>query len=470
MIVNYIKYDFHWMDFFVIAVFFVYIFQLTVRFSQKRLSKMEYLLAGRRLTLPVFVLTMFSTWYGGILGVGEFGYIYGLSSWLLQGVPYYFFALLFAVLFAPKAREMSVASTPEQIGKVYGLNVQRLSALFTSILASPAPYVLMIALLLQVMLGLSLGVSLFISVFFSIGYLFRGGFEADRYTDIVFAILMFAGFVMLCLFLFFKFGSLISLSLDIPALHLTWHGGNPPQFMVMWFLIALWTWVEPSFYQRCYAASSVRVAQKGIVISVFCWFLFDCMTMYCALYARALLPDLQNPVMTYPALAELTLPPMMKGFFFVSLLATILSSLNSQFFVSSLSLGRDFFRTFAKKNWSETRWIQVGLVLVGVISICMVLLIPSVIELWYTIGTIMIPGLLLPMITSFYPSSQISPIWMFASMLLGFGTSLTCLLIGFSGGLGSYQAYPFGLEPLFPGLLISVLIWLLGLGRKKLGV
>src|SRR5512135_3674919 len=64
----------------------------------------EYLLASRTLTLPMFVATLFSTWYGGILGVGEFSYRYGISNWVVFGVPYYFFALIFALFLAKKVR------------------------------------------------------------------------------------------------------------------------------------------------------------------------------------------------------------------------------------------------------------------------------------------------------------------------------------------------------------------------------
>ena len=97
----------------------------------------------------------------------------------------------------------------------------------------------------------------------------------------------------------------------------------------------------------------------------------------------------------------------------------------------------------------------------------MALWIPSVIKLWYTIGTIIIPGLLLPMVTSFFPKSQTSPQWMLASMLLGFGVSFVCLCIGWSGGLGIYDAFPLGIEPIFPGLAVSIFVWMMGLLAKK---
>ena len=48
----------------------------------------EFLLAGRTLTLPAFVATLVSTWYGGIIAVGEYVYDNGIVTWIVFGVPY----------------------------------------------------------------------------------------------------------------------------------------------------------------------------------------------------------------------------------------------------------------------------------------------------------------------------------------------------------------------------------------------
>ena len=74
----------------------------------------DFLLAGRTLTLPMFVATLVSTWYGGILGVGEFSYRYGISNWVVFGVPYYFFALVFAVFLAKRIRATNHITIPDQ--------------------------------------------------------------------------------------------------------------------------------------------------------------------------------------------------------------------------------------------------------------------------------------------------------------------------------------------------------------------
>ena len=46
--------------------------------SARGSSAVDYLVAGRRVTLPAFVATLVATWYGGILGVGEYSYRYGV--------------------------------------------------------------------------------------------------------------------------------------------------------------------------------------------------------------------------------------------------------------------------------------------------------------------------------------------------------------------------------------------------------
>ena len=253
----------------------------------------------------------------------------------------------------------------------------------------------------------------------------------------------------------------------VPPLHLTWNGGNSIQFVLVWFFIALWTLVDPAFHQRCYAAKSGEVAQKGILVSIIFWFAFDAMTATTGLYARAALPDLPQPVMAYPLLAEITLPSVAKGLFYIGMLATIMSTLNTLAFVSATTIGRDLiWRNRDEADESRvseyTRW---GLVFTAVLSILLAFLIPSVIKLWYTIGTIVIPGLLVPLVTSYFNRLRVRASFAFTAMLLGWGTSLVWLLLGWSKGLGTSEFYPFGIEPMYPGLAVSLFVW--GIGKLQ---
>ena len=80
----------------------------------------DYLLAGRRMTLPAFVATLVTTWYGGILGIGEYAWRFGISTWVVFGIPYYFAAIVFALWLAPRLRRSGAITIPDLLVNAYG--------------------------------------------------------------------------------------------------------------------------------------------------------------------------------------------------------------------------------------------------------------------------------------------------------------------------------------------------------------
>jgi len=453
-------------DTIVIALYFGVILYVGFRTGSKRQSSEEdFLLAGRSLTLPIFVMTLVSTWYGGILGVGEFSYRYGISNWLVQGVPYYFFAALFAVMLAKKIRATNFYTIADKLQQSYDTKTAVLGSVLTFILMTPAPYILMLSVFLQMLFGWSLLVSLTFTALVAVSYLYVGGFRSDVETDVVEFVLMFAGFAVIIPYCVSRFGGFEYLTSHLPPLHLTWHGGNSTGYIVVWFFIALWTLVDPAFHQRCYAARDGRVARRGILISIFFWFLFDLMTATAGLYARAAIPDLQQPVMAYPMLAEAVLPPIAKGLFYVGMLATIMSTLNTLAFVSAQTLGRDIWQRIRSTNstgmMNSKLPIQIGLIVSFALSVVLALCMQSVIELWYTIGTVVIPGLLVPLIAGYFDKLKIPPAYAFLSMLFGWLTSVGWMLSRYV--ILHSDRYPLGIEPMYPGLLMSIALW--GIGR-----
>src|SRR3989338_2670582 len=135
-------------DSLLIVLYFVAVVFIGFRAAGKRTSgSEEFFLAGRTLTLPMFVATLVSTWYGGILGVGEFSYKYGLSNWIVFGVPYYVFALVFALLLAKKIRGTNFLTIPDKLEASYDRKTALLGSFLTFILVTPAAYVLMLGIL-----------------------------------------------------------------------------------------------------------------------------------------------------------------------------------------------------------------------------------------------------------------------------------------------------------------------------------
>ena len=454
-------------DLILLGVYFAAVLFIGFRAARKRKSGSDdYLLAGRTLTLPVFVATLVSTWYGGILGVGEYSYRYGLSNWFVFGVPYYFFALIFALFLAKKIRATNLYTIPDQLEHAFDRRTAIAGGILTFFLISPAAYVLMLGVLAQLMFGVDLTLAIVITTLVTIVYLYNGGFRSDVWANVFEFVLMFLGFALIIIFSYFKFGGLSYIQSHVPPLHMTWNGGHTPSYILVWFFIALWTIVDPAFHQRCYAAKDGKTARNGILVSIGFWFVFDFMTTSAGLYARASIPGLSQPMYSYPLLAEIALPAVAKGLIYIGMLATIMSTLSSLTLISAITIGKDIVGRWKGADHQDpvvTRWTKYGLLITAVVSIALAIAVPSVVGLWYTIGTCIIPGLLIPVVSSYFERLRIPAVYAYGAMLNGWFISTASLLTGIlhHGKFG--PMYWFGIEPMYPGLFVALLWW--GWGR-----
>ena len=451
-------------EYLLLAVYLIGLFALGFMRSRRDHNSMEeYLVAGRRLSLPAFVATLVSTWYGGILGVGEFSYKYGISNWLVFGAPYYLYAIIFALFIAGRAWRTKLYTIPDQLEKAYGRRASLAGAFFIFMLSTPAPYVLMIGVLCRMLFGWPLWLGVILGALLSMIYAFRGGLAAIVRTEILQFLLMYAGFIVILIFAVSRFGGWEFLQTNLPPLHLTWHGENSPQYIFVWYFIAMSTLVDPAFYQRCYAARSEKVARQGILISVVCWMIFDFMTTATGLYAAAILPNLANPAESYPALAVKLLPPLARGLFFLSLLATIMSTIDGYAFLSAIALGKDvLWKIYGRgEEPRATFFSRLGLVVTFVIAVGIALWSQSVVDIWYQLGSLATPALLVPLASSFSEKWKMPSRWVALSMLFSAALSGLWMVTGANG------EYWLGLQPIYLGLVTSGMCFALAkLGKK----
>lgn len=461
--------EFSLIDWAIILAYFVFIAVLSIKKGWEEQDEETFLLSGRKMTLPAFVATLVSTWYGGILGVGEYSYQYGLSQWLLFGVPFYIFSLLFAWLLAGKIRMNKALSLPEAVGNFYGDKAGQLSAIPIFVLVSPAPYILMLGLIFQYLTGghgnflyYAAGVALF-----SVAYISFGGFSAVVRTDMLQVILMYAGFIVLLYYAGQQFGPLPDLWQAVPAKYRDITGGQSLQYILVWFFIALWTFVDPSFHQRAAAAKSPQTARRGIVISVVLWTIFDFITVFSGMYSWAILGGhIDKPVMAYPYLANEILPLGMKGLFFVTLLATIMSTMDSYLFLSGQTLGRDLLAKIFP-DVPRNKLTRGSILLAAALGILLIIVYPSVIDLWYVIGSVMIPGLLIPVMGVYLRLFTLKKPFVLPTMTISILVSLVWLVLGSIYNQQQYSEAFLGIEPFYPGLAVSVVLWLFGRSKSE---
>jgi SSS family solute:Na+ symporter len=432
---------------------------LAIGRSTRTTARLDYLLAGRRLTTGPFVATLVATWYGGVLGVGEYSYRFGISNWLVMGVPYYLAALLFAFALAKRARSSAALSIPDQLKAAYGPVAGRVGAVLVLLMAIPAAYVLMLGDLLGIYLGVPLVLAVVAGTAFTIVYVAAGGFRSVVSTNILQFVLMYLGFIVVLPVALHHAGGLGAVWAALPAANRSWDGGLGTQAVVVWYFIAMQTLVEPTFYQRCYAAETPAVARRGVLISVAFWVLFDFLTTFTGLTARALMPSLANPVLSYPELGRLVLPSAANALFAVGLFATVMSTAHSYLFLAAATIGHDVAPELAAKV-DERRWTMAGLALTGAAAIALALALRSVVAIWHDVGSIVTSALLLPLALSHGPERfRFGARWA-APAIAATALVATGWILARTDG-----RYPLGLEPIFPALAVSAVLWVVGRAR-----
>jgi len=410
----------------------------------------EYLVMGRRLTLPFFVATLVSSWYGNIFSVTQIAFQYGIYAFFTQGIFWYFSYFLFAFLLAKYIRKKQILSFSELFSELVGREAGKFSAVLIFIKTLPITCSLGVGLFLKTLFPLSFPLAVAIGLLFVGVYSSIGGFSAIIYADLVHAILMYVGIIAVVLCSFLKFGGYSYLVAHCPASYFSPVGNFSLANTMVWFFIAITTtFLSPIFYQKCLSAKSDKVAIYGIVVAIFFWFLFDLCTTSIGLYARAYYPHATAPNSAFSYCLHI-LPVGAKGMFLGGVLATMVSTVDSFLFLSSSTLAYDL-NLFAKLPKYLVRILTISIT--GGITFIVVVFYQGSFELtWRMIKGYFAACIFFPFIIScFYP--YVIPPRVF---------SITAILVLIGMALWTYHPF-FPIDVFYVGQSIAIFCVLTGI-------
>ena len=419
----------------------------------------SYLFAGRRLTIPALVATLVSTWYGGILEIGRFSYENGIVTWVIFGLFYYIAALIFVKFIAPKIIESEIPTIPELFYRSFGKWPAFIAIICVILMTTPAPYLKILSDLFNHVWEIPKFTALCLGAALSMAYAFTGGFSAVVRTDKLQFVLMFIGFALILSASYFQYGGIEYLKIHTPDYAFQIPGNFNLTFIFVWGFIALITFIDPGFYQRTFSGSSLKTVQRGIIISVLFWVIFDFMTVFTGLYALAILPPgSESP---YLDLSQQVLPPLAQGLFMVSLFAIIMSTVDSFSFISAFTIGKDLSslpwpNLKDKEILKYTRW---GLLITAILSIILAMVFEYAVDIWYMVGSFVVPALLIPLIASLYRIKLNNVVIV---MIIPVIVAAYWYIHGVFHPLADgTPGYILGLEPMYPGVMVSLILYFL---------
>jgi len=395
----------------------VFYAQYRIKKTPKENSLVDLLLMGRQLTLPLFVATLVSTWYGGIFGVTQIAYDQGIYNFVTQGFFWYLSYLVFAFFLVKRIRHYDVLTLPDLIGKMFGPQSRRLGAIFNFFNVLPIAYAISIGAFIQIFTNEPLWICSSIGVAIVLCYSTFGGLRSVVFSDVVQFWTMCISVLLVVVFSYTKFGGLTFLKGNLPESHFSITGTMGWGPTLAWGFIAFSTLVDPNFYQRCFAARNISTAKKGIIISTLVWILFDICTTTGAMYARAVLGGSQTTDHPYLVHALNVLPNGLKGFFLAGVLATILSTLDSYLFLAGTTLTYDLFPKFSKH---KKKAHALSILFVGALSIAFSIGFDGNIKkVWKTLGSYSAACLLVPVMLGYVFPGRIADRVFFRTCILG---------------------------------------------------
>jgi SSS family solute:Na+ symporter len=482
------------LDFLVLGLFFIAILALGFSVKLRDHSVLQFLAAGRKLTLPLFVASLVILWYGDILGTGESVATFGIGTWILFGVPYYIFAIIYALFLSDKVRKAEQISIPERLHLRYGKAVALIGAVLLFLLAVPTAHALSIGVLIQSFTGWERWFCVIIGVVVGASFLYKGGLLADARVSLLAFLMMYISFLTIAIWCLAHYPLMETISKIGDKNLLKWDGGTGVLYVISLFIVGAWTLVDPGFHQRVASAESPATSKKGLYISVAFWLFFDLLSITTAMYAIALYPNVQG-LDVYPAFSQQILPSGLKALFFCGMLGTAISALVAYALISGATIGREIIAR-ARPGMDDQAvklWTRIGIGIACLVAIVLAISIDSIVDLWTAWAGAVIGALLIPVCAAYLRNKQLQPTAVFWSIALSFGvaiawmvygrthndaylelffsrteTGLKVVLANSSANAPVQEGTKISIGTLMPGLFVSALVIALGTGISKI--
>jgi len=439
-------------------------------FFKKNEDVEDYYVGKRNVPASHVGISVVATDVGGgfSIGLGGLGYIMGLSgTWLLfTGLVG---AWASAVLIIPKIKRLDEAhgmmTYPDFLRHAFNPKVAGVAAVISAIgyMGFTGGQVLAGAKLFAATIldELPFGMdptqaSLFFIGFIIIAYTSLGGLKAVIYTDTVQWIILLFGLIFFAApFAISKIGGLSDLKQRLPEGYFSLNNLTAAQF-INWMVIIIPIWfIAMTLYQRIYATKDVKEARKAwFIAGLFEYPIMAFTGVFLGMCSRVLYPGVEQE-MGLPLLIKGVLPIGVTGIVVAAYFSAIMSTADSCLMASSGNVLNDLIARLTRKKLSDKRLMTLSQVLtlaIGLVAIFLASYFANVLEIILLAYSFMVAGLFVPTLGAYFGKKK-SSFAAFWSMILG-GSSCLVLIIG-------EWKLPFGLDPAFYGIIVSLVVYLL---------
>jgi len=403
----------HVVDWIIVGLYIAGMLWIGFYFSKKSKGFDDYFMAGKKITAPLLVATLVSTFYGldSLFGDSEVAFFEGVSSFFFYALPYTALYLVMAIL-SPKFKEKFPEDCTMQdiVFNKYGKTAGIFSSIAAFIYSTNTIEMMGIGFLLHLITGIPFWAGTLIGAVIIFIYTWTGGLWAVVMTDFIqFFIMMVA--VGLALILGWNgLGGydqvIVGLENYVGEFEYFFQaeaGYLTPWILFAYSLTAFAVLAEPAFFQRIFASAGPKEIKKAFAVGIPMWLIFDWIVVFLGILGAAaigleIIPEVE-PNQALFAVAGQYLPVGIVGLFLAGVLACSMSTADSYFLVSGGVIGYDLYKGVIKPQATsqETeRATKIGVLISAVVSLALALFFDRMMEAWVFQATIIITTSLVP--------------------------------------------------------------------------
>ncbi len=345
------------------------------KFTQVK-TQNDFMVAGRKLSWPVLVFTLLSSWVGAgsLLGGSENAYNHGLAAlWQPAGG---WVGLLLIALIAGRARKFAQFTVPDLLEARYNY-VARILATIAIVIS----YVIITSyqfigggdILHLIFPSVSRDTGLWIMAAFVIFFTAMAGMASIAYLDLVIGSVVMCTVIVAVPILLHRAGGWAAVQSRLPATHFQVLGDYDMMGALGLMLPTTLLLIgNQGMYQKFFSAKSESDARKSVLGWIVGTVILETLLIVLAVIASSIL-HADNPREILALTAKQALPPLLGAILLGGVFAKVISTANNYLFSPSTNLIHDVYQRFINKNASPVRIMVVSRLIVVFLGLFAVL-------------------------------------------------------------------------------------------------
>lgn len=377
-----------WIQVFIILVYIGVLFGISWYVKRRAAGSSEnYVLAGRKLTTPLIMVSIVGLAVGGAstIGVAEQAYKVGLSAgWYTAawGIG----AIVMGLTVAKKYRRLNITTIPEMLERYYdkkgaiaGIFCQVLVQLVVMSLQFVAGGAILSALMPAIFTPLT---GMLVSTVVFIGITVIGGMWSASQSNVLNVTLQYIGITVAAFLILAAAGGIDVVAIQAPTIHsLDFISGVGPMTIITWIVVLITVNLSlQAIIQISLGAKDVQTARKGFIIGGLVMLPVGFIAAFLGVIAAEMYPNI-SATTALPKLI-MSLNPWIAGVTLASLWAADVGTACNLLLSAATLYSHDIHKRFIEPDMSDAKYMRVtriSVVLLGLLTLCGALTISGII-------------------------------------------------------------------------------------------